>query len=447
MMKSNQEFNINGQAAVKPFSLRSSIVYRSPKLIAVLMIALCSVLLASCKNSGSEAAGEVAAKIGSHEITLKDIDRVIKQQIDQSGRSGASLTSAELANARLSVLDNLVREESLFQKAQRENLVPDDNKISEEIQRRIQEARLSKEQYDEQLKASGLTEAEWRERIKKDLAIKALNDRVTKNIEPPTTAEIEKYYNDNRGSFIADRGADISVIFADPADNGIPTDAVGTAAAEQKIKAVYEQLKGGMDFATVAAQRSEDASAVRGGALGFNSEARLRQMFGTRQEVVQRIMSMTPGQYTEPISEPTAGAWVIVKLNDKLEAPRNLSLEQVRQNIVDTITQQRQTVLLNALVLVATQEAEIENYLADRFLKNPKTIVELRPSELLQQSGGQQPQQPQPRIENQNQSASPAPPANSPATGNANRAGASNANRSGGSGNGNSSPASPNANR
>ncbi|HVF89893.1 MAG TPA: SurA N-terminal domain-containing protein [Blastocatellia bacterium] len=412
-------------------------MFRFLKLIAVISLFLASLFVIACPGDKNNPGGQVAAKVGSREITTDHIDRVIKQQMEASNRNGASLTSAELANARLTVLDNLIREEALYQKAQKENLVPDETKVSEEIQRRVQEARLSKDDYEKQLKESGLSESEWRDQVKRDLAIRALNDRVNKGVEPPTTAEIEEYYTDNKSSFVADRGADISVIFTDPRDNQIPGDAVGEAAAETKIKAVYDQLKTGTDFATVAAQRSEDASAVRGGALGFRSEATLRQFFPSRPEIPQRLMSMTPGQYTEPIKDNLSGAWVILKLNNKLEQPRNLSLDDVRQNIVDTITQQRQQVLLNALVLVATADAEVQNLFAKRLVENPKAIVELKPSQLLLDSKpAQQSPQPQPRFENTNQAAS------IPSAG-ATRPAASNANRS----NGASRPNGANANR
>ena len=405
-------------------------MFRFHKLIAVVFFVLTSLLVTSCNTQGTTG-GQVAAKVGSRDITDTQIDRVIKQQMDVSRRPGASLSSAELANARLTVLDNLIREEALYQKAQKENLVPDETKVTEEIQRRVQEAKLSKDDYEKQLSESGLTEAEWRDQVKRDLAIKALNDKINKGVEPPTTAEIEKYYSDNKNSFVADRGADISVIFTDPRDNQIPGDAVGEGAAESKIKAIYEQLRTGTDFATVAAQRSEDASAVRGGGLGFRTEATLRQFFPGRPEIPQRLMAMTPGQYTEPIKDNESGAWVILKLNDKLEQPRNLSLDDVRQNIVETITQQRQQVLLNALVLDATAEADIKNLFAKRLVENPKAIVELRPSELLMNSKpAQQPQQPQQRFENVNQPAStPAANANQAAPSNANRPSEANPNR------------------
>jgi parvulin-like peptidyl-prolyl isomerase len=378
-----------------------------------------SLLLAACKGTSEKSPLEVAAKVGSREIALKQVDSTIKQQLDASGGS-ASMTPAELVAARLSVLDNLIQEEALFQKAQKESLVPDDTKVNQEVQKRKQDAQVTEEQYQNQIKEAGFTEEEVREKVRRELAINALRERERTRINAPTDGEIEKYYADHKAEFVAQRGADISMIVVSPANNG------SEAGAEQKIKATYEQLRGNSDFATVAAQRSEDqASALRGGRLGFASEAQLRQTFPSRPDIPAKLMSLNEGQYTEPLKDNLAGAWYIFKLNRKQEQPQNLTLNDVRPDIINTITQQRQQVLLNALVLVTLSESTIKNYLAERIVQNPQSIIEMRPSQLLQQAT---PKQSQPRIENENQAAPAAGP-NSPASSNTNKAAVTNGNK------------------
>jgi parvulin-like peptidyl-prolyl isomerase len=366
---------------------------------------LISLLAVSCKDGSSSANGDVAARVGSREVTMKQVDSVIKQQVDAGG--GAAFSPAELVAARLSVLDNLIQEEALFQKAQKENVVPDDNKVTQEIQKKKQEAGLTEEQYQNQLKDANMTEAEYREKIQRQLAITALRDAQSTRVNPPTEEEIRKYFDENKDRFRAERGADISIIVTDPGNNGAADDAIGEAQAEQKIKQIYETLKGGADFTTIASQRSEDQQSVlRGGNLGFGSEAELKQSFPTRPEIPARLMSMSAGQYTEPIKDNLSSRWYIFKVNSKREQAQNLTFEDVRKNIVDALTQQRQQLLLNALISVSRSEVAIKNYLAERIVQNPKTIVEMRPTQMLQDAAKQQPQ-PTPRIENENQAAAP----------------------------------------
>ena len=406
-MKAKRQFSTGHAPSVKYFSVKGA--------LSLLVVVLFALTLASCKSDSDKSALEVAAKVGSREITLKQVDSTIKQQLDANGGS-ASMSPAELVAARLTVLDNLIQEEALFQKAQKENLVPDDGKVNQEVQKRKQDAQVTEEQYQTQIKQAGFTEEEVRDKIRRELAINALRERERTRINAPTDAEIEKHYSDHKSEFVAERGADISMIAVLPANNG------GDAGAEQKIRGVYEQLRGNSDFATVAAQKSEDqASALRGGRLGFASEAGLRQTFSSRPDIPAKLMSLGEGQYTEPIKDNLSGAWYIFKLNRKQEQPQNLTLNDVRADIINTITQQRQQVLLNALVLVTLAETTTKNYLAERIIQNPQTIVEMRPSQLLQQAAQQQP-----RIENENQ----APAANSNrASSNLNKAAASNGNK------------------
>jgi len=394
-------------------------VFNSPKSITILTLVLSSLMAVSC-NGPSDANSEVAAKVGSREITIKQVDSVIKEQLNQS--PGATLTGAELVGARLTVIDNLVQEEALYQRAKKDNLVPDDNKVTQEIQKKKVDAHLTEDEYKNQLVSAGLSEAEYRERVSRELAITALTDKEKARVTAPTDDEIKKAFDENKTQFVAERGADISVIVTDPQSNGSPGDAIGEPAAEQKIKAIYDQLKRQTDFATLASQKSEHQSYIRGGDLGFASEATLKQTFPSFPQLAQRLMSMSVGEYTEPMKEPTSGAWLIFKLNNKRETAQNLGLADVRQTIIDTLTQRRQQVLITALIMIAKSESTVKNVLAERLLANPQTIVQMRPSALLDQPGtATQPQQPAPRIENENQN-KPASNSNSaPPARNANR--------------------------
>jgi len=433
-MKAKPKFNTGGKSPVNPILRRSNTVFRSSKTVLATIVIATSLSVAACKSNNKADSSEAVAKVGAREITMKQVDSAIKQQLEQSG--GNSLSPAELVAARLAALDNLIQEEALFQRAQKDNLVPDDNKVNQAIQQRKQQANLAEDQYQAQIKAAGLSEEEVREKIRRELAISALRDAQNARVAQPTTAEIEKYYSDHQNEFRAERGVDLSVIATDPQNNGAADDAIGDVQAETKIKRLYDQLRSGTDFATLASQASEDSqSALRGGSLGFASEAQLKQIFPTRPELAGRLMTMSTGQYTEPIKDNVSNRWYIIKVNQKVEQPRNLSLDDVRATITNAITQQRQGILLNALMLNAVNEAGVKNYLAERIVQNPQIISEMKPSELLNQSPQNPaqtrpapPQTPQPRFENQNQAT---PNANRPAVGSGttNRPAAANANR------------------
>ncbi|MGH9764574.1 MAG: hypothetical protein ACREAC_27375, partial [Blastocatellia bacterium] len=124
------------------------------------------------------------------------------------------------------------------------------------------------------------------------------------------------------------------------------------------------------------------------------------------------------GQYTEPLKDNVSGRWYIIKLNGKREQAQPLRFEDanVRQSIVDRINQQRQQVLLSALISVTLAEATVKNYLADRIVSNPDTMVMMKPSKLLEQL--KPAPQPTPRLEDQTLG-SPVPASPSPGRGKA----------------------------
>ncbi len=412
-MKTKAKFNMGLDAPVKPFSRRSKNVFRSTKTISLILILASAMFAVACGGNDADPSSEVAARVGSKDITIKQVDIVVKQQLEAQG-GGATLSPAQIITARLAVLDKLIEEEALYQKAQKESLVPDDAKVNQAVQK--QKAGLTEEQFQEQLKKAGLTEQEVRDQIRRGLAINELTEKEKSRVTQPTDSEIEKAFNENKEQFRRGRGVNLAVIVADPVDNGALDDAKSDTEAANKIKAIHEQLKGGSDFATIAQKRSEDTSALQSGNIGFFDEEQLKSQFAAKPELPQRFMQMSAGQSTEPIN--LGNRWYIFKVNEKQETPRSYTLNdvEVRKSIVDAITKQRQDILLGALRIVALQEANIKNHLAERIFNEPKTMVELRPSALLESVQSQ----PQQRIENENKAA-PASTTNSNSSANSNR--------------------------
>ena len=92
---------------------------------------------------------------------------------------------------------------------------------------------------------------------------------------------------------------------------------------------------------TVARARSEDQSALQGGLVGFFSEAQLQQTFPP--DVAARLFAMQPGQIMDPIAGQ-GGRLHIFKLNGKREQQQEMTYEQVKPQIAQTITDQRKQV-------------------------------------------------------------------------------------------------------
>ncbi|MEP6706822.1 MAG: SurA N-terminal domain-containing protein, partial [Pyrinomonadaceae bacterium] len=334
-------------------------------------------------GNGSSTDNTVAATVNGKNIMLAEVEKLITQQAQ--GQQ-TQLSPLQLAQARLQVLDSLIQREVLYQRAQKENLLPNEEQITTAINQQKQQGGMSEEDFQKQLKQQGLTNEALREEARKDIAIKNLQEKYNGKITI-SDREVEDYYNNNRQQFVSARGVALAVIIVDPADNasqGIQNDAKNESEAKLKIDNVYQQLKSGADFATVARARSEDPdSLVRGGDIGFFSEDRLKQT-GFPKELTDQFMgSMQIGGFTEP--RQVSNRWYIFKLQDKRLQTENLTLESqtpqggVRQQIALELANQRKEILNAALVEVALNEAKIVNTLAGNMLSNPGNLG-LRPA-------------------------------------------------------------------
>lgn len=347
-------------------------------------IALSASMIAACGPGTEGPSNTVAATVNGKKIMLQEVERLITQQTQ--GKQ-AQLSPLELAQARLQVLSSLIQREVLFQRAEQEKLLPSEDQITSAINDQKAQTGMTDEEFARQLKEQNVTPETLREEAKKDLGIKALQDKYAGKITI-SDREVEDYYNGNKQQFVNARGVALAMIAVDPLDNaamGIKNDAKNDTDAKVKIDNIYQQLKGGADFATVARANSEDQSLARGGDIGFASEDELKQN-GFPPDVVSQLFGpMQPGSITSAVkfSSPQypGGRWYIFKLQEKRLQTENLTLESqgVRQQITVALTNQRKEILNAALLEVALTEAKVVNNLAGNMLSNPANLG-LRPA-------------------------------------------------------------------
>jgi peptidyl-prolyl cis-trans isomerase SurA len=350
--------------------------------ISITLFLLMCLVLGACSTGGSSDNKDnmVAATVNGKPIMLAEVERGVSQQ--SSGKQ-AQLSQLELAQARLQVLGSLIQREVLFQRADKEKLLPTEDQITAAINQQKQQSGMTDDDFQKSLAAQNLTMESLREEARKDIAIKNLQEKYSSKITV-SDKEVEDFYNSNRERFVSSRGVALAMIVVDPADNssqGIAqNDAKSDAEAKVKIDNIYQQLKGGADFATVARAKSEDPNSLtRGGDIGFATEDDLKQN-GFAPELVSRFFGMQAGDTTEPIRF-NSGKWYVFKLEEKRLQTENLTLESpgVRPQITQALINQRKEILNAALLEVAMNEAKVVNNLAGTMLSNPSNLG-LRPA-------------------------------------------------------------------
>jgi parvulin-like peptidyl-prolyl isomerase len=351
------------------------------KVFTIAFLAFTFLALNACNQAtsggGSAAVGaETAATVNGKPIKMEEVERAIKAQAQ--GQE-AKLSPLELAQARLQVLESLIQEEVMFQKAEKESAVPSDQDVTAELNKRKTASGLSQEEFEKRMKEAGETDASLREKIKKALAIQKLTDNITGKIEPPKDSEIEAFYNGNKEAFVKKRGVKLAAIVIDPANNGEGDTTRNDQEAALKGNEIINQLKQGGDFAAIAREKSEDQSRLQGGDLGYISEEELKQGFPPQVAATLMDPKFPIGQIQIAQAQ---GKFYILKLQERSDKDENLTLESpgIRQQVTDSLIDARKRLLAASYQAMAMNEAKIENFLAKRVVESPNELSGARPA-------------------------------------------------------------------
>jgi len=309
---------------------------------------------------------------------MEDVERAVKQQAQgQESR----LSPLELASARLQVLQNLIEQEVMFQKAEKEGVVPSEEEITTEINKQKNQTGKSADQIEKDMREAGMTEAALRDQAKKQLAIQKLVEKITGKIEPPKDAEIEAFYNGNKDAFVKKRGVKLAAIVIDPSNSGEGDTTTDEQTAVLKANDIIKRLQAGQEFSTLAQQFSEDQSRLQGGDLGYISEEDMKQSFPP--EVVASLMSPQT-DIGKILTARMMGKLYILKLQDRSEKDEAVTLNSpgIKQQVTDQLVNSRKQLLSASYQAIAMNEARIENYLARRVIDNPNELSGARPAQV-----------------------------------------------------------------
>ncbi|HEX7956605.1 MAG TPA: SurA N-terminal domain-containing protein, partial [Pyrinomonadaceae bacterium] len=109
-------------------------MHRAAKQFATLVvISALAVALAACSKAKTDTNSKdtaVAATVNGKNILLKDVDQRVNER---AGGQMAQMSPLQLAASRLQELESLIQQEVLFQRAEKEKLVPSEDDITREI--------------------------------------------------------------------------------------------------------------------------------------------------------------------------------------------------------------------------------------------------------------------------------------------------------------------------
>jgi peptidyl-prolyl cis-trans isomerase SurA len=343
---------------------------RSKRLrrVAVLLPLAGAMLLgvAGCKQEVQHSP-DVWAVVNGKEIKRPDVDKYYRTRVNPEGQEPSQ---EEALSLKLNVLDELINNEILLERAKKLNLEATDGEVEDKFTEL--KSPYTEDEFQRQLKERNVSVSDLKSDLRRQLSItKLLNREVVAKISI-TDQDVSEFYNSNKAQFnVAEPQYRIAQIVVTPRKepqirNRKNDDATNEAEAQRKVKMLMDRLNSGADFAQLAMDYSEDMnSAATGGDLGYVPESALNQ---SDPMLKRMVIGMKPGQVSQPLA--LKEGYRILKLVTR-ESPgqRNIADPQVQQTIRDTLRNRKEQLLRSAYLAIARDEARVRNYLAEQVVE------------------------------------------------------------------------------
>lgn len=216
----------------------------------------------------AEIINRILATVDGDPVTLYEVEKFRDEDIRarQAGLQGPR-----------ELLDAFIGEKIVEREVKEKGLIVRDEDVSAYIAQILERNRIDESRLEEALGAQGLTLQAYRSQIREDLLRQQLIAREIRGKVSVSPEEIQRYYDAHRDEYATPSEMEIShIVLALPQDASSDQVAAITAKAEE----IRSQAKRG-DFAKLARQYSEDASAEDGGKLGSFKKGELLEELET----------------------------------------------------------------------------------------------------------------------------------------------------------------------
>jgi peptidyl-prolyl cis-trans isomerase SurA len=238
----------------------------------------------------------IAAVVNDDIILRSEVDE--KMFILDAQNQLAGKDSTQIAQIRSDVLNRLIEERLVVQRAKSQGITVDDSEVTQQVDQAMAKVKSqfpTEEDFQDALKKEGITLTMLRERYESDirqelLAQKVVGREIRSKVEV-TSDQVQKYYDEHKDDLPQKPDevhlAHIVIYPVDPAKD---------QAALDKIQAARKRIVGGESFETVAREVSDDPSSGNGGLLpGWYQPGDLDPDFEAAAE------SLQVGELSEPV--------------------------------------------------------------------------------------------------------------------------------------------------
>jgi foldase protein PrsA len=326
-------------------SLGASYVMKHLRL--VLILAFVAAFTAACGGSGTPKSvpSDAVAVVGGDTISKGKFDQVLnqaKRSYKAQNKPFPKPGTTTYGKIRAEIMQFLVERSEYEQKAKDLGVKVTDKDVDDRLnqikqqyfgstspgQKPKSQAEINK-LYAQQLKAQGLTDKDVKDGIRSQLIREKISEKVTKDVKV-SDDDAKKYYDDHGAQYEQP---------AQPESRDVRHILVKSQA---KALAIYRQLKGGADFAKLAAKESIDPSKSSGGRLTVCKERTVTCQLKTVAPFEKTAFSLKTNEISKPVH--TRFGWHVIQALGPVNPAKKKSkipFDQVKAAIKQTLVQQK----------------------------------------------------------------------------------------------------------
>jgi len=309
-----------------------------------------AVLTLFCVVSSNAASqkGSFAAKVNGAGIKTATLNAAVNNYVENQKMFGVTVKDEEKDKLKKDILNELISAELLYQASRKAGLGDMSKEVDSQLEN-IKKGFGSNQEFQKVLKERGIEIKDLKEDIKKGIYINAyLEKDAFSKLGPVTEDEKKQEYEGNKDKLNVPDEVKASHVLIKVGDKAAAEE---KQKAKEKIEALRARAMSGEDFAKLAKENSEDASAPNGGDLGYFKKGDMVKPFEDAAFGLEK-------DQISPVVETQFG-YHVIKVTDK-KAAHTLTYEEVSKDIEKFLLNKHKRDEINKTTESLRKNAKIE---------------------------------------------------------------------------------------
>jgi peptidyl-prolyl cis-trans isomerase C len=300
------------------------------------------------KPEQQTAAAGKAAIVNGVVIQEEEVNRaLLYQQQRMLATTGQVIRPDMIPEVRKMILENLIDRELLYQQSRKKGIVVEDAQVKEQLDR-IKQEYPNEQAFKENMAEEHLNEEALKSKIRMSLAVQKFVDKEFGGTPEVSEAEAKAFYEGNPQYFTQPEVIRVSEILikVDP-----KADAAQKQGARKKMEDIQKRVQKGEDFAALAKEVSQSASAARGGDMGVVPRGKMPKAFD------DAAFSLKPGEVSAVVE--TELGFQLIKVYEK-NPEKVVPFKEVEERIRQHLANQKLTQKVEVYLAEVKKTAKIE---------------------------------------------------------------------------------------